>query len=251
MSELARLSEDQLAAARVIVVDDDMLVTSSLSAFFALEMDLSPSARLRVGGEPAFWVENGVKSAILMGDLVVCRAFLLVQQTGDGALMHEFIRASIEMCEAETEQELGLRDAVPDWATCVSLARRKTGSLFAFAGVGGAGADAGLRDALREAGYAIGTTYQLADDILDAYGDPEAAGKTLGSDAAGAKVTAAAALRGAGVDLRQYVEQTWQGAEAALARWPEVRAAWRAYVTEDIGPAIRACLDRLPNEAFS
>ncbi|MBW2735772.1 MAG: response regulator, partial [Deltaproteobacteria bacterium] len=36
------LSPEQIAAAKVMVVDDDELVTSSLSSFFALELELDP-----------------------------------------------------------------------------------------------------------------------------------------------------------------------------------------------------------------
>jgi geranylgeranyl pyrophosphate synthase len=229
---------------------DAAAAVEMLHAASLLHDDVIDDGRIR-RGETAFWVENGMKSAILLGDLIVCRAFLLVQERNDDALLREFIRVSVEMCEAEAEQELHLQDAAPDWDTCVSLARRKTGSLFAFAGFGGAGSDPRLRLALREAGYTIGTLYQLADDILDVYGDPVLAGKTLGSDAAGAKVTAAAALRSADIDLRAYVAQALQAAEKSLADWPAVRAAWRAYVAEDIGPVIRTCLERLPCEVLS
>jgi len=36
------LTEDQLAEAKIMVVDDDKLVTSSLSAFLSLELDVDP-----------------------------------------------------------------------------------------------------------------------------------------------------------------------------------------------------------------
>lgn len=36
------LSEDEIAAARILVVDDDDLVTGSLGSFFALELDVDP-----------------------------------------------------------------------------------------------------------------------------------------------------------------------------------------------------------------
>ena len=36
------LSEDEVAEARILIVDDDELVTGSLSSFFALELDVDP-----------------------------------------------------------------------------------------------------------------------------------------------------------------------------------------------------------------
>jgi DNA-binding NtrC family response regulator len=39
---LFQLSEDQIAKARVVVVDDDSLVTSSLTSFFSLELEIDP-----------------------------------------------------------------------------------------------------------------------------------------------------------------------------------------------------------------
>jgi DNA-binding NtrC family response regulator len=39
----AMIDEERLAEARVLLVDDDQLVTSSLSSFFCLEMDFEPT----------------------------------------------------------------------------------------------------------------------------------------------------------------------------------------------------------------
>ena len=36
------LTEDQLAEAKIVIVDDDTLVTSSLSSFLSLELDVDP-----------------------------------------------------------------------------------------------------------------------------------------------------------------------------------------------------------------
>ena len=47
--------------------------------------------------------------------------------------------------------------------------------------------------AYREAGYAIGTAYQLADDLLDETGSESAIGKTLGTDRSRNKFTLAQA----------------------------------------------------------
>ena len=105
-------------------------------------------------GESAFWVTKGATGSILLGDLVVARAVKMMTDTGRLSLVCDLVAALGEMCDAEAQQELLLRNRQPDWATCVSIARRKTGSLFAFAAQSCAGENAALRAALREAGYA-------------------------------------------------------------------------------------------------
>nr|WP_237422093.1 farnesyl diphosphate synthase [Frigidibacter albus] len=70
-----------------------------------------------------------------------------------------------------------------------ALQAGKTGALIGFAAEAGAilaGAD---RLPLRAYAEAFGLAFQIADDILDVEGDPEAAGKRLGKDAGAGKAT--------------------------------------------------------------
>lgn len=189
-------------------------------------------------GLPAFWVERGIPGAILLGDLMLFKAFDLLERLEDGRLLPAIIRVTGEICEAETEQELVLRGTPSEWDTCVSIARRKTGALFAFTGHAAGGADPGLRDALAEAGYTIGTAYQLADDFLDAHGDSTAAGKTLGRDEARSKATAARAPLPPRLDPAAYVEELCAAARRRLDPWPVVQQAWDTYMAIDLRPAI-------------
>jgi len=72
MPELFELPEEQLADARVIVVDDDALVTSSLRSFFTLEMDLDPVVFNEPQAALAYMRENKVDLVIsdfLMPDI--------------------------------------------------------------------------------------------------------------------------------------------------------------------------------------
>jgi geranylgeranyl pyrophosphate synthase len=146
------------------------------------------------------------------------------------------------VCEAETEQELVLREKPADWNACVSIARRKTGPLFAFPAYVSGGDNEALRDTLLEAGYTIGTAYQLADDLLDASGDSEAAGKTLGQDEARNKATAARVALPKDVEPAAYIESLCESAASSLSPWPSVQEAWETYMAYDIGPAIRKIL---------
>ncbi len=191
---------------------------------------------------PAFWVERGIPGAILVGDLMLFKALELLGETDDGRLMAALVKMTGEVCDAESEQELFLRGKQPTWENCVTIARRKTGALFAFAAYAAGGADPALSAALQEAGYAIGTAYQLADDILDVVGTEGDAGKTLGTDHMRCKTTAASAAAVTGVDPVLYIELLLQEAEDILAPWPAILRAWRQFADEDLRPAVNKSL---------
>ena len=77
------------------------------------------------------------------------------------------------------------------------LQAMKTGALIRFGCRAGAmlgGADVTQSGALDRYGRAIGAAYQIADDLLDESGDPEAMGKAGGKDAARGKATLPALL---------------------------------------------------------
>lgn len=190
-------------------------------------------------GVPTFWVERGISGAILVGDMLLFKAVELMCEVENGRLTPLLVKLTGEVCDAESEQELLLRGKAPSWDNCVSIARRKTGALFAFsAGACGAG-DPALTSALVECGYAAGTAYQLADDILDANGTEEDAGKTLGSDEARGKTTVGALSSQQQTDAVAYIESLCQGAEESLQPWPAVQQSWRVFMNTDMRPALR------------
>lgn len=235
------LSEDVMMRAAAAV---EMMHAASL-----LHDDVIDGGKLR-RGEPAFWVREGVPGAILLGDLLVCKAIAVLSGLDEGRLMNKFIEFSSEMCDAEAEQELVMRGHDMDWAQTVSVARRKTGSLFAFAASAGA-VDESMRTALQESGYAIGTAYQLADDILDAYGDVGTSDKTLGKDADREKTTAAASWRLENVDPLAYIDDLCKESRTRLAKWPQVIAAWDEYYYCDVEPTVKQFVERFSLEAVS
>ncbi len=186
---------------------------------------------------PTFWSEKGVPGAILVGDLMLFKALDLAGRVEGGRLIQLLVRMTGEVCDAESEQELVLRGQTAIWEHSVRIARRKTGSLFAFAAHVCGGDDGILSSTLQDAGYAIGTAYQLADDILDATGDESDSGKTLGTDQARAKTTAATAWDGP-TDASTYVDLLCRQASDSLISWPAVHAAWCGYVEQDLRPAL-------------
>ncbi|OGV65562.1 MAG: hypothetical protein A2283_13915 [Lentisphaerae bacterium RIFOXYA12_FULL_48_11] len=212
-----------------------------LHAASLLHDDVIDGAVLR-RAVPSFWVSKGASGAILLGDLLVCQAYKLVNESESGRLMTMLIKLTNEVCDAEVEQELLLKGKPADWPTCVSIARRKTGALFAFAAYAAGGGDSKLSQALLDAGYAAGTAYQLADDILDAYGDEDFAGKTLGSDAVSSKITAASAWRADGVDPLANIGDLLLDSGKKLVAWPDVADAWGEYLEKDLSPVIDSFL---------
>lgn len=204
-------------------------------------------------GMPSFWVAKGTSGAILLGDLLMCRALTMVGRHGNASVRDDLLEFVEEMCDAEAEQELMLRGAEPDWGTCLSTARRKTGALFAFAASCCVDAeDAAMKAGLVESGYEIGTAYQLADDIFDAYGDAAEAGKSLGNDAPSEKVTAASAFKNSGdVDPIAHVGDLCGASVERLSPWPDVQAAWREYLKEDLQPVIGRFVEHFEGKLVS
>ncbi len=190
-------------------------------------------------GSPTFWVERGISGAILVGDMLLFKAVELMCEVEDGRLTPLLVKLTGEVCDAESEQELLLRGQAPSWDNCVRIARRKTGALFAFAaGACGTG-DPALTAALIESGYAVGTAYQLADDILDVNGSEEESGKTLGSDEARGKTAVGALPAREQAEAIASVERLCAKSEHALEAWPAVHQGWRAFMQADMRPALR------------
>ena len=198
--------------------------------------DVVDNATMR-RGLPTLWQEAGASGAILIGDLVLSEALSIMVEFEGGRFVSRFAAKLREVVEAESEQELLWRGHPVDEATCVRLAREKTGSLFAFVSQACGGDDPALSAALEEAGYRIGTAYQLADDLLDVVGDGATAGKTLGTDALRRKYTLAQGGDG-GRALFDRIYDLCASALSELSSYPEVRKGLAAYLTDELQPIL-------------
>lgn len=191
--------------------------------------------------EPSFWVERGVPGAILVGDLLLFKALELTCQTGHPEITQNLVRHTGEVCQAESEQELIFRGTRSTWETCISIARRKTGALFAFAAYASATPqDSAQQNALEEAGFEAGTAYQIADDVLDATGSAEESGKTLGTDQHREKLTALRVLDAPNGDPLAQIEKLLNDSHERLTPWPSIAGAWQLFLDKDLRPAIEA-----------
>jgi len=196
---------------------------------------------------PTFWVKSGIPGAILLGDLLLFKALDITCQVEGGRLTHTLVKMTGEVCEAEAEQELILRGTRSTWENCVRIARCKTGALFAFIGHACGGDDAALQAALQEAGYSIGTAYQISDDLLDVNGSEEDAGKTLGTDEARNKTTAANLGPAEFGDPVAFIEDLTTQATSSLSAWPRIQEAWSFFVETDIQPTLDKHIKILAN----
>ena len=100
------------------------------------------------------------------------------------------------------------------------LQAMKTGALIRFSVEAGALLARASRNAfalLSEYGAALGAAFQIADDLLDAEGDPAILGKRAGKDAARHKATLVASLgvKGARRELGALVEKAKAAVDAA------------------------------------
>ena len=193
-------------------------------------------------GSPTFWKQHGVQGAILVGDMLLFKAIELVRGVGDHDLTGELIDLTGEVCMAEVEQELVLRGSEShSWEDCVSLARRKTGSLFAFSAMAPA-TEPQLAHALKQAGYLVGTAYQLCDDILDASDKVEQAGKSLGSDMRRKKTTAATAAPEGSSVAPEHIANLCAKSTDSLAKWPAVQDRWKSFMRATINPVLESLM---------
>jgi geranylgeranyl diphosphate synthase type II len=155
--------------------------------FSLLHDDIMDEAPLR-RGKPTVHIKWNPNTAILSGDLMLVEAFRLAS-TGpadvSADILKTFSQTAREVCEGQQldmdfEQRMDV--TVEEYT---SMIRRKTAVLLAASlsiGARCGGASAEIAELLYEYGISIGLAFQLRDDYLDAWGDPERFGKTVGGD---------------------------------------------------------------------
>lgn len=144
-------------------------------------IDESPTRR----GQPAVHTQYGNRNAVLMGDYLLSRCFLLAAEYTSADNAVGLARVIATICGMEIEQNSDR------FRTNISLRRYlrkimgKSAMLFSLAcyiGASEAKVSRALTARLRRIGYNIGMAFQIIDDILDYAGDPAAVRKPLGND---------------------------------------------------------------------
>lgn len=127
-------------------------------------------------------------TAILSGDAMMIYAYQLVSETPIPYLKQVidlFSKTAMEICEGQQfDMEFESKTDVSE-DEYIEMIRLKTAVLLACSLKTGAiigGASEQDASALYEFGIHIGLAFQLQDDLLDVYGNPETFGKNIGGD---------------------------------------------------------------------
>lgn len=180
-------------------------IKPAFPAAFALELfhnftlmhdDIMDNAPLR-RGMPTVHEKFNVNAGILSGDAMLILAYDYLMRVSEDAnitrkIIHVFNNCAIQVCEGQQydidfEQRSDV--TIPEYINMITL---KTSVLLAAAlEIGAIIGKSNESDAknLYEFGKNIGIAFQLQDDILDSFGNPEKFGKKVGGDIAQNKKT--------------------------------------------------------------
>ena len=134
----------------------------------------------------------GNPASVLVGDFLYSRAFQMMVDAGDMRILQILSDATNIIAEGEVMQLMNMHDATLDEAGYIRVIRSKTAKLFeASARLGAvlAKSPTALELACADYGQALGTAFQVIDDVLDYDGDPTVMGKSLGDDLREGKTT--------------------------------------------------------------
>jgi octaprenyl-diphosphate synthase len=142
-------------------------------------------------GRPTANANWGNAPSVLVGDFLYSRAFQILVNIGDLALMGLLSDTTNTVAEGEVLQLTRAGNPDTDEATYYDVIRSKTAVLFGAACSGAAilSQRSELHEPLYNYGMNLGIAFQLIDDILDYEGDPAETGKNVGDDLAEGKPT--------------------------------------------------------------
>ncbi len=156
-----------------------------------LHDDVVDESTLRRGRSTANEV-FGNPASVLVGDFLYSRAFQMMVEAGDMRIMQTLAEATNVIAEGEVLQLMNMHDAALSEDGYLRVIRSKTAKLFeASARLAAllAQASPALEQHCADYGQALGTAFQVIDDVLDYDGDVSEMGKNLGDDLREGKVT--------------------------------------------------------------
>jgi octaprenyl-diphosphate synthase len=169
---------------------EDTSAVHSLAAAFQLihtaslvHDDLIDHAELR-RGRPSIYKAYGEPVAIVTGDYLFVRAFQLAAEYPQ-PIIHMCGEASADLALGEVMQENSRFDLTIGKERYLRIVANKTANALAVGAEASAriaGADDAVARSLYEYGRALGIAFQIKDDLLDVFGDPEVTGKPQLSD---------------------------------------------------------------------
>ena len=134
----------------------------------------------------------GNAASVLVGDFLHTRSFQMMVEVGSMRVLQILSDATNVIAEGEVQQLINTHDASLDEASYLHVIRSKTARLFeASAQLAAvlAGAPHDVERACATYGQALGTAFQIIDDVLDYTGDAHEMGKNLGDDLREGKCT--------------------------------------------------------------
>ncbi len=134
----------------------------------------------------------GNPASVLVGDFLYSRAFQMMLDARNMRVMEILADATNVIAEGEVLQLMNMHDASLDESGYLRVIRSKTAKLFEASSRLGAvlaGSAAPVEAACAEYGQALGTAFQVIDDLLDYDGDALQMGKNLGDDLREGKAT--------------------------------------------------------------
>ncbi len=154
-------------------------------------MDEAPVRR----GKPTVHTKWNSNIALLSGDLLYIEAYQQLVNYTDHRLpllLKRFNETAIEVCQGQQfDMDFESMETVSE-SEYIEMIRLKTSVLLGCALEFGAilgNQDEKIRRNLYEFGVSLGIAFQIQDDILDLYGDPELFGKQVGGDVLSNKKT--------------------------------------------------------------
>ena len=134
----------------------------------------------------------GNPASVLVGDFLHTRSFQMMVEAGNMRVLRILSDATNVIAEGEVQQLINTHDASLDEDGYLQVIRSKTAQLFeASAQLAAviAGATPEVEQACATYGQALGTAFQIIDDVLDYTGDAQEMGKNLGDDLREGKCT--------------------------------------------------------------
>ena len=213
-------------------------------------------------GNPTANEAFGNPASVLVGDFLYSRAFQMMVDAQSMRVMEVLADATNVIAEGEVMQLMNMHNAELNEQAYLQVIRSKTAKLFeASARVGAilADAPAEIEDACADYGQALGTAFQVIDDVLDYTGNAEVLGKNLGDDLREGKTTLpliAAMQRGSDSE-RDLIKRAIESGDADLLEDVVriVRDTGALDIARDAArsEAVRAiaAVERLPKSTYS
>lgn len=136
-------------------------------------------------GRPTANAMFGNAAAVLVGDFLYSRAFQMMVSVNRMRVLEVLADATNVIAEGEVLQLMNMHDPDLSVEDYLQVIRFKTAKLFeASARLGAVLAESppAIEEACAEYGRALGTAFQIVDDLLDYEGDSAELGKNVGDD---------------------------------------------------------------------